>query len=363
MGEKIKIRVRKILNYLKYVILSLSILFVGLLIFPVLSFKLFMETSGRAASGVASMLAPYGLAVAGWTWLIALLVVTAWPFVAFVIWIVKDSRKFKAQGINTHPYLWGLGMIYPLILIVFPLYIIRRNITWRKKLEENNLGINLEKSIKDEEKSKRRKRLVRFGVIILFILFGVIPVAAGLLTQIGIRNRTIGNYLVNFSLSISCASGKSGCDELRPLPKILQNKKIIFNKDTSIQFDPRYRPEIGLNNLDILGSLDASPRSPFPEDIVDPNLGKRGYLTEKEYKIIRAVYHYNCSYCIDSSDYAYVVLGDSNGNRFSSLLAHDYWNPSMEIARTLQWDERVPYDIGRDGELGKLVDIKSTLAQ
>ncbi len=167
--------------------------------------------------------------------------------------------------------------------------------------------------------------------------------------------------MVNASLSNSCASGKSGCDELRPLPKILQNKKIIFNEDTSIRFDPRYRPELKMEDLDVLGSFNTNHLDFSRDSTVDPSLGERGYLAEREYKIVRAVYHYNCSYCVDSSDYAYIVLEDSKGNRFSSLL--DDLDFSTEPARRVPWDERVPYDIGRDGELGKLVSISPVSAQ
>lgn len=353
-------RVGVVLNYLKYVALAWLILFVGLLIIPVLSFQMFMELSGRTATGVARVLDSYGLAAAGWAWFIAILVVVAWPLIAFIVWVVVDSRKFKAQGIDTHPYLWGLGMIYPLILIVFPLYLVKRSIIWHRKLGESNPEVRLE-SIKDKEKSKLKRMWLRAGIIALIILFVVIPLVVSLLIQIGLRNKKVADFLVNYSLSVSCGSGKSGCNELRPLPKVLQNKKIIFNKDTSIQFDPRYRPEIGLTDLDMVGSLNTNHLEVALRDMVDPSSGKLGYLLEREYKIIRAVYHYNCSYCIDSSDYAYVVLEDSKGNRFSSLLDHS--DSSTTPWRDLPWDERVPYDLGRDGELGKLVDINATSTQ
>lgn len=350
------------LDYLKYVVLAWVILFIGLLIFPALGFRIFLGVAGSATSGFESVLSSYWVAVAAWTWFVALLVVIAWPFVAFIVWAVKDSRKFKVRGINTRPYLWGMGMIFPLILVTFPLYFIYRSIIWPKKLGVDTPLTNLENTKIIKEKKGKRKWL-QGGILVLLVLFVVLPLVFSLLIQVGIRNKAIGNFLINVSLANSCTSVKSGCDELRPIPKILQNKKIIFNEDTSIQFDPRYRPEISFTDLDILGSLDTNQRRSPQDTIVDPKLGERGYLSEREYRIIRAVYHYNCSYCIDSSDYAYIVLEDSKGNRFSSLLEYDYWNPSMETARTLQWDERVPYDLGGGSEFGKLVDITPTSTQ
>lgn len=347
------------LDYFKYVAVSFLILFVGLLIVPSLGGMVFTDIVGRI-----NPMIPYTLIVAGprsvGSWLVVLTakLISIWPFVAFIVWAFIDSRKFKAQGVQTRPILWGIGMIFPLILVVFPVYFIHRNITWRKKLEEDNSGSTLVGA-----KHKGKLSWVWKICKILFVSFIILSIGVGLLTQFGSKNKKVADFVVNLALSNSCSSGKSGCDELRSLPKILQNKKIIFNEDTSIQFDPRYRPEIKMEDLDILGSLDTNPHRSTQDNIVDPNLGERGYLSEREYKIIRAVYHYNCSYCVDSSDYAYVVLEDSNGNRFSSLLVHDYWNPSMDTARTLQWDERVPYDIGRDGELGKLVDNNSMMDQ
>jgi len=353
-------RVEVVLNYLKYVAMAWLIFIVVLLILPVISFQMFMEVSGRIATGAARVLDSYGLAVAGWAWFVAFLVVVAWPLIAFIVWIVIDSRKFKAQGIDTHSYLWGVGMIPPLAFVVLPLYLIKRNIIWVKKLDVGVIDGSLE-NIKIIEKAKAKRMWARVGIIILLIFFVIIPLVVSLLIHIGNMDRKLANFLVNFSLVTSCASGNSGCDEPRPLPNILQNKKIVFNENTSLQFDPQSGSEIGLTDLDILGSLDTSHASSFQENIVDPNLGERGYLSEKEYKIIRAVYHYNCSYCIDSGDYAYIVLEDSRGNRFSSLL--DDLDFSTNPARDVPWDEQIPYDLGRDGELGKLVDINATLTQ
>ena len=72
-------RVEVVLNYLKYVAMAWLIFIVVLLILPVISFQMFMEVSGRIATGAARVLDSYGLAVAGWAWFVAFLVVVAWP--------------------------------------------------------------------------------------------------------------------------------------------------------------------------------------------------------------------------------------------------------------------------------------------
>ena len=345
------------LNYLKYVVLSLLILFVGLLIIPKAGSTIFTDIVGRI-----DPMMPYTLLVSGpWSvssWMVVFVakLVFIWPFIAFIVWAVMDSRKFKARGINTRPFLWGIGMVFPLILVIFPIYFAQRNIAWCKKLKESNPESTL-----GDIKYKGKLSWMWRGFKILLISFIVLSFGVGLLTQFGSKNRAIADFFVNLTLSNSCVSGKSGCDELRPLPKILQNKKIVFNEDTSIQFDPRYRPEIGLTDLDVLGSIDTNSHRSIQDNIVDPSLRERGYLAEREYKIIRAVYHYNCSYCVDSGDYAYIVLEDSKGNRFSSLLSDlDF---STDPAQDVPWDEQLLYELGRDGELGKLVDIRSTMAQ
>ncbi|MBI5448503.1 MAG: hypothetical protein HY939_07270 [Gammaproteobacteria bacterium] len=107
------------------------------------------------------------------------------PSVAFIFLIVKDSRKFKAKGINTRPYLWGVGMIFPLILIAFPLYLIRRNITWLKErnkiisTSDDVLGLrgwyNRTNSMTKNTKIKINKvvTILKWTVVVLIGLFGL----------------------------------------------------------------------------------------------------------------------------------------------------------------------------------------------
>lgn len=171
---------------------------------------------------------------------------------------------------------------------------------------------------------------------------------------IAVRSKPLGKFLVDTHFRLfSCNSSKSGCYELRPLPKVLQGKKIVFNSNTNVEFDP-FKTRDDFSDLDILGFLDTNPHE-FDGNLVDPVLRERGNLAEREYCIIRAVYHYNCSYCIDSSDYAYIVLEDSKGNRFSSLL--NDMDSSVSPARDIPWDEQFPYALDKGGELGVLKDI------
>ena len=287
-----------------------------------------------------------------YTWLTVLtgLFFTIWPFIAFIVWVVKDSKKFKLRGIQTSPFLWGVGTVFPLVLVVFPLYLIKRNIIWPQELRENNL-----ESVLEAKKLSVKRRWIQVFFKTLFLFFIVYVIGLILLIELGKKNKEVGYFLVNHSLNNRCSYKKSGCDELRPFPKALQDKKIVFNKNTNIEFEPFSKNERGLTDLDVLGFIDTNSHDFVQDNMIDPNLGKRGNLLEREYKIVRAVYHYNCSYCFDSSDYAYVVLEDLKGNRFTSIL--DDTDSSTVPGRDIPWDEQVPFEIGVDGELGKLIDI------
>lgn len=140
MDTNTKMKMEKVLNYTKNIVLSFVVLFTGLFLFPVIGVLILELIFGKTGFGrpddywVLITLTP----TSAHSWLILLSHELAifWPFVAFIIWAVRDSRKFKSQGVNTNPFLWGVGMIFPLILIVFPLYYIRRNITWLKEREK-----------------------------------------------------------------------------------------------------------------------------------------------------------------------------------------------------------------------------------
>ena len=190
-----------------------------------------------------------------------------------------------------------------------------------------------------------KKALKIFAILIGVLLIYSFGFTA--LVYLSRYSKPLAGFLITTHLKYSCSSWKSGCDELRPLPKVLQNKKIIFGQNTNIEFDP-YQGVRETSELDTEGFLGVSVNKLPWKDVVDPKLKKTGYLAEREYKIIRAVYHYNCSYCIDSSDYAYIVLEDSKGNRFISFL--DEYDSSVSPAKDIPWDDQLPYALGKDKE-------------
>ena len=53
--------------------------------------------------------------------------------IAVAVWVVNDAQYFREQGIDTSPAAWGWG-VFLLTIVFFPLYIIRRKITWSRKL-------------------------------------------------------------------------------------------------------------------------------------------------------------------------------------------------------------------------------------
>ena len=185
---------------------------------------------------------------------------------------------------------------------------------------------------------------------ILGLIFGVLIILSltwNSFVHFRFHFKPIVNFLVKISLENSC-KGKSDCEEFRPLPKIFQGKKIVFNENTNIEFEPySSESQIKISELDIIGSIDATRISSNKDEIfIDPTLFKRGFLKEREYKIIRAVYEYKCYYCVDSSDLAYLVLEDSSGNRFMALLKDIDFSTSP--GRTLSWEEYNTYFLGKD---------------
>ncbi|HAT68776.1 MAG: hypothetical protein A2481_00905 [Candidatus Yonathbacteria bacterium RIFOXYC2_FULL_47_9] len=196
------------------------------------------------------------------------------------------------------------------------------------------------------------KKLKIAGVILgILLLFGA---GQSLFITYRFHLKPIVNFMVNHWLTNSCNNQK-GCTEVRPLPGLLQGKKIVFSSNTDIFFEPFSRSEeVTLADLDTLGNLDTVSSMSSNETFVDPALSQRGYLKEREYKIIRAMYHYNCLYCIDGSDYSFIVLEDPTGNRFTSIL--NKFDSSVDPWRDLPWDEYLPYYIGKDKNGKEMMD-------
>ncbi len=196
-----------------------------------------------------------------------------------------------------------------------------------------------------------RVSLVVVGLLCFFVF------SYNFLIQHRFYFKPVVNYIVNKSL-ISC-DGRKGCTEVRPVPKPLQGKKFVFGTSTDIFFEPYSKlTDIDRSEFDTLGFLDADPRynRKPPSDFINPSLNKRGYLQEREYKIIRTMYHYNCAICIDSSDYAFIVIEDKKGNRFVSML--NEYDSTKTPGQKLTWDEYLPYFMAKDTDGNQRVDVQ-----
>jgi hypothetical protein len=55
--------------------------------------------------------------------------------IIITLWVIDDAREFRDRGINTEPWLWGLG-VFLLAGIFFPIYLIYRQIVWPERLGE-----------------------------------------------------------------------------------------------------------------------------------------------------------------------------------------------------------------------------------
>lgn len=164
------------LSYLKYIVLAWLILFVGLLIIPIVGSQVLMEGLKAIAPLTIMVLLMAGPhSVYGWIIVLNALLVFIWPFIAFIVWVVIDSRKFKARGINTHSYLWGIGMIFPMTLAVFPLYLVRRNITWQKELNVKRVVTNIPNGV-DEGIDANKIFFLRRKMKVLIVLAGLFSI-------------------------------------------------------------------------------------------------------------------------------------------------------------------------------------------
>lgn len=134
MDINTKAKIGKVLNYTKNIVLSLVMLFTELFLVPVVAVLIFLKIADPVVFRSIVALAP--IPIDSWSTQIVVTFFAVAPFVAFIVWAVRDSKKFVAQGVNTSPFLWGIGMIFPLVLVVFPLYFVRRNITWAKEKQE-----------------------------------------------------------------------------------------------------------------------------------------------------------------------------------------------------------------------------------
>ena len=130
-------RMKEILNYLLQIFLSLLIV-LGVSFFVLVATLALLEILMKIDSVTIYQIAIFGpFSVYSWLILLTLFSGLILALAIFGFWITRDSKKFRAKGIKNSPFLWAIGVILPTIIIVFPLYFIRRNITWPKKLMAN----------------------------------------------------------------------------------------------------------------------------------------------------------------------------------------------------------------------------------
>ena len=352
---------RKLWQYTKQVLLAWGVLFVALFftalirlviggvlksfIDPIIYFKM-------------SIIGPFSIL----SWILFFL--PSLPFLVtpllFTWWATKDAKKFKDLGIQTKPFIWGIFIFLPTIVVALPLYLIKRNITWNERLSAGTDWSTTGTVAPNLPSNAKTKKILKIAGFIFLLM-----IAHSASWRFLVENRykpslrPVISFLVNMSLNKNC-NKKSDCSELRLLPKPFQNKKIVFDDTANVFFDPYENPsDLTYSELDVLGFLDVEYNTFYKNFVLTP-FKERGLLKEREYRIVRAVYHYKCFSCIDSSDISYMVLEDSQGNRFLTLL--DDTDSSVSPGKNLSWDEYVPFFMskGRDGKEitnVKLVDI------
>ena len=183
----------------------------------------------------------------------------------------------------------------------------------------------------------------RHSAISVLVVIGIV-LAPYLLWQgvlyLSSHNKKFAESIVSLNLKEYCPpNNSSNCEELRPLPAILKNKKIVMATSTYVEFSPyevKYRQ---MSDIDVDGYINLSTYKSPGNHIVSPAEEKTGYLQDRYYSIVRAVYSYRCSYCFDSDDFGYLVLEDSSGYRFMAFF-DDF---ATSTRSDIPWDEQVPF--------------------
>lgn len=133
-------RYLRFLLILCQVILGLLIATFGTVFFMAVTNALIMGVIKAGAIPVSALL--YTILIVGphsvYTWLILLTIfILLWWFpILLAIWVLMDSRKFKKHGVKTSPLLWFLGIIFPTVVIVLPIYFVKRNVKWKTELSK-----------------------------------------------------------------------------------------------------------------------------------------------------------------------------------------------------------------------------------
>lgn len=167
---------KKFLSYLKQIFLGLVI--VGGVLF---SIPVMIGISNSLLEFLVNPTTLYSIQEFGpysfFSWFIILfpLIISVILFpLLLTIWIIKDSRKFKALGVKTSPLLWAIGVFLPTSIIVFPIYLIKRNIAWIQ-INTTNVSIGEDAVPLDVKIKKILKKVLKWGgiFIVSFIVMSV----------------------------------------------------------------------------------------------------------------------------------------------------------------------------------------------
>ena len=119
---------------------ALAILVVGVPLSAALCLGVLMGALQATAPETAELLmtsSPYFLS----EWILAFfLFASALSFpLALGLFVWRDVFWWQRRGIRTSPLLWGIGMLPPVVIIVFPLYLVYRNILWPRELRAKQM--------------------------------------------------------------------------------------------------------------------------------------------------------------------------------------------------------------------------------
>lgn len=132
---------KKLLNNSLQIFLALLII-LGASFFVLVATSALLEILMKIDSITIYHVAIFGpFSIYSWLILLILFSVPLLTLTFFIFWVARDSRKFRDKGIKTSPFLWAIGVALPTIIVIFPLYLIRRNIIWPRELKENNIKV------------------------------------------------------------------------------------------------------------------------------------------------------------------------------------------------------------------------------
>jgi len=181
-----------VLLCLRQFILAIIIL-LGIPVFTMVGFKSLYEFNPGIAYQLVTV-GPWSV----YTWIL-LVVIVAWYRIVLAVWMTRDAMKFKKQGMRTMPFLWAIGMIFPVMFEVFSIYLIQRGINvipflgaigiipfvvfsiyfilsgvfWSRKLKNDVNVMEQGKAKKWFVPSKRIREILLSTVVIVFVAYAV----------------------------------------------------------------------------------------------------------------------------------------------------------------------------------------------